>query len=144
MKISSIMESKIHTIDSSLSVKDAAETMKNLKIGAVVITNGTKMEGILSERDIMNKIVSNNLIASECKVTDFMTSNLITIEDSENLESALKLMEEKKIRHLPVINSKNEYVGILGIRDIMRAVLKKMEDENETLSQYIMADGPGG
>ncbi len=144
MKIKTIMSQNLYTVDPGSTVKDAAGLMSKLRIGAVIVGTSQQIHGILSERDIMNKVVAEGLLPEKTRVKDIMTKNVITIEQTQNTELALRIMEDKAIRHLPVVDNMGNCLGMLGIRDIMRSMVESLESENEALAQYLMADGPGG
>lgn len=145
MKIKNIMDKKLPKIFSESTVKDAAIRMSELKLGAIMVEDDNhNIKGIVSERDIMNKVTATNLPSNSTLVKEIMVKDVISINHELEEKDALRLMEDNGIRHLPAVDSSGNYVGMLGIRDIMRAMLKNLEEENETLAQYIMADGPGG
>jgi CBS domain-containing protein len=144
MKIKAIIRPGLHSVEENTTIKEASVFMAQLKIGAVVVGSADQIQGIISERDIMNKIVAKGLSPDDTTVGQIMTRNIITIDQNQNEDIAMRIMEEKAIRHLPVVDNNGHCVGMLGIRDLMRSVVEQLESENESLSQYIMADGPGG
>jgi len=144
MKVRAIIRPGLHSVEENTPVKEAASIMSRLRIGAVVVGSAENIQGIVSERDIMNKIVASGLSPDDTTVGQIMTRNIITIDQNQDEDVAMRIMEEKAIRHLPVVDTNGNCVGMLGIRDLMRSVVEQLENENESLSQYIMADGPGG
>lgn len=138
MLIVDIMLPGVHTISPNDSVKDAVTKMIELKRGAMVVGNKNKIEGIISERDLLRKVVAKNLSSEKTPVKNIMTKNVLTISSTSTPERALKIMEENKIRHLPVIDDRGNYVGILSIRDLMSAVTNSIEEENSKLAEYIV------
>jgi CBS domain-containing protein len=139
MKINSIMSPKIYTVEPDCTIRDAAAKMSELRIGAVIVGTPSDMAGIISERDIMNKVVALGLAPETATVKELMTRNILTVNVNSNENTALRLMEEKVIRHLPVVDDQGICVGMLGIRDILRSKLKQLKDENQSLSQYALA-----
>lgn len=138
MLVVDIMLPGVHTVSPNDSVKDAVIKMIELKRGAIVVGKENKIEGIISERDLLKKVVANNLSSETTPVKKVMTKNVLTISSNSTSEKALKIMEENNIRHLPVIDNKGSYIGILSIRDLMNAVSKSIEDENNKLAEYIV------
>jgi len=132
------MQSKnIHTISGSKTVWEAARMMAELNIGALVVGTPQKIAGLFTERDILNKVVGNNLSLESTKIKDVKSTNIMFVEDNEMVYVALKIMQEKKFRHLPVVNEKGLCVGMVSIRDLMKAISEIFEKENNGLVSYI-------
>lgn len=136
MEIKSIMHSGVYTLPADTTIREAAIKMYEWKIGAVIIGEPYKIEGIFSERDLLNKVVGVGKSVEETTLAQVMTKNVLTVHEESKIENALKMMEEKNIRHLPVVNSDNKCVGMLGIRDLMKAHIKSIETEG--IMQHIM------
>jgi len=112
MRISEVMN-KAFVIDAKTSVKEAARIMSDKGIGSLIVMKGDKIEGIITERDVLK-----NISGLGKKVADVMSKNVITIEKGDSLENAAELMAEKKIKRLPVV-SKGELVGIVTATDVL-------------------------
>jgi len=117
-KVREIMSRPIITEDEYVSVTEVVKDMAELSIGSVVITSGGKPAGIITERNIVLKVLLENKRASEIKAKEIMSSPLITIEPDAPLEKACELMTEKGIRRLPVIED-DKLVGIISVRNIL-------------------------
>jgi CBS domain-containing protein len=139
MPISQIMGATVYTVTEDTTIQEAAAKMSQLKIGAIIVGTPEHIEGIISERDIMVKVVAQGVSPQNTPVKDLMTRNVLTINQNENEDTALKIMEEKKFRHLPVVADDGTCVGMLGIRDILRSKVVQLKDENQNLSQYALA-----
>lgn len=139
MLVKDLMHKGLHLIDSELSVKQASRIMGKLDIGALIVGRPDKLEGIFSERDLMCKVVSLGLPVDKTTVKDVMTKKVLTIQETEDADIALNQMNSKKIRHLPVVNENNVCVGMIGIRDLMGAMLDKLEAESTLMVEYLMA-----
>lgn len=139
MSVSKIMDTKVPSVNEETSIKDAASKMKELRLGAIIVGSQSKIAGIISERDIMNKVVALGVSPATTPVKDLMTRNILTINQNETEDFALKIMEERNFRHLPVVDDDGNCVGMLGIRDILRSKLAQLKDENKSLSQYALA-----
>lgn len=119
MKAEDVMTREVITLDEEVSVKKAAEIMAQEGIGAMIATSEGKAIGILTERDILKRIVAEDRNSRETKVKDIMTSPLVTIEPSTSLDEAAHLMFEKEIKNLPVIHE-NRLIGLVSLQDICR------------------------
>ena len=102
------------------SIAEAAQHMVGRGVGAVIVMDGERLDGILTERDIL-KAVAMGLIEN-ARVRDWMTTNPETIEASDTTEHAASLMIHGGFRHLPVLDG-GAVVGIISIRDLMRVTL---------------------
>ena len=120
MKLKDIMH-KIIAIDSEATIAQAAEIMDIKNIGSIVIEKDGIYVGIVTERDILRKIVAKGEDYTKSKVKDIMTSPLITIDMNEMLEEANELMQKEKIRRL-ILTEDNEIVGIITERDIAQSI----------------------
>jgi CBS domain-containing protein len=113
-----LMTEKPLSIEGGKSVRDLATEMTNKKIGSLLVTKQKKYVGIVTEVDIVRKVVSNVTDPMAIKVESIMTSPIITIGADRSVMEANNLMEEKQIRHLPVTRD-GEIVGILSVRDLL-------------------------
>jgi len=118
MKIKEIMKD-VKTISPDETVKDAAVLMNKYSIGSLVVVDSKKkIVGIVTERDIMQKVTAPNKLAGKVLVEDIMSNKLITIDANELLDDAVYLMIKNKIKKLPVTDN-NELVGIVTATDIV-------------------------
>jgi CBS domain-containing protein len=120
MKIKEIMH-KIIKITSEATIAQAAEIMDKKNIGSILVDKEGRLVGIVTERDILRKIVAKGEDYNVSKVKDIMTSPLITIDAESTLEQANKLMQKEKIRRL-LLTEKLEIVGIITARDIATSI----------------------
>jgi CBS domain-containing protein len=124
------------------SVKVAANVMREAKIGALLVMRGDRLHGILTERDILNKIVAEGLDASKIKVHEIMTSDVVVIGPNRTVREAMKIVTEKRLRHLPVVKD-GHLVGVLSGGDLTRSIVAEEEDVIDTLYDYINGAYPG-
>lgn len=117
-------------------VIDAIKVMNDKKVGALLVMEGKKLAGILSERDYTRKVILNNRSSSETMVSEIMTANLKTVNTSQTVDECMVIMSENHIRHLPVVNNGNT-VGILTIMDILENIISEKEFIIEQLEHYI-------
>jgi CBS domain-containing protein len=110
--------SSVITADPKTTVADAAVLMSRFKIGSIVIKSKTGPEGLITESDIIEKVVAKNIMASEINIGQIMTKNLILIDPGSELNQAARLMAKNNIRRLPVVNN-GSLVGILTSTDVL-------------------------
>lgn len=119
------------------TVLDAAEFMANRKIGGVCVLNDEgRLAGLLTERDLLNRIVLPRRDPATVKISEVMSEVLAVIETSDTPHEALERMERIGRRHLPVVDGER-WVGMLSMRDLMRVELSEQGDEIKLLHEYI-------
>ena len=118
--------------------------MRDLHIGSLAVLEAGNLVGIVSERDIMNKVVAEDKAPDTVQVSEIMSSPVITASEKDSLEDVMQLMGEKQIRHLPLVDDQGKAIAMLSVRDILRYQFEKLDEENQSLFAYITADGPGG
>jgi len=119
------------------TVLSAAEFMANRKIGGVCVLNDEgRLVGILTERDLLNRIVLPRLDPANFTISEIMSVVLAVIETSDTPHEALERMERIGRRHLPVVDG-DRWVGMLSMRDLMRVELSEKGDEIKLLHEYI-------
>lgn len=147
IKAEDVMNTKVVILDENDTVKKAAEIMAQLGVSAIIVTAEGKTKGILTERDIIKRIVAEGKNSSKTKVKDIMSKPLVTIGPKTDLEEAARLMFEKKIKNLPV-SRENRLIGLINLQDICRIqpeILRSLKQVRETpknlqkvLRQYII------
>ena len=132
------------TVSVGASVMDAVRTMNEEHIGAVAVVDNDRLAGIFSERDLMYRVVLERKDPDRTRVGDVMTSPVITIERSMTADDALRVMDEKQIRHLPVVNADGRLAGMLSVRGLLHEKVQELTDQLDSLEAYFSADGAGG
>ncbi|MCF8720380.1 CBS domain-containing protein [Nitrospina gracilis] len=117
-EVSDYMTAPVITIPETKTIKDAAEYMHDQQVGSLVVLQGKKPVGIVTETDFARKVVAKGLNPNTAKVADIMTTPLQTIDCHESVLDANKLMAKKKIRHL-VVMDKEELVGIVSVHNLV-------------------------
>jgi CBS domain-containing protein len=130
----------IYSVLPDATVLDAIRLMETQNIGAVMVMRSGKVEGILSERDIVRKVDSVGKKPQDTLVSEIMTSKVIYIEAGQPLEECMALMIDKNIRHLPVYDG-DELVGLISVRDVMREVVDVQKFMISQLEHYITGGG---
>ncbi|MEA3499480.1 MAG: CBS domain-containing protein [Candidatus Marinimicrobia bacterium] len=142
MKLSKLLENKtneIIKIDSNKSVFEAIQLLNKHKIGSLLVMNeNKKLEGIITERDILFKCLENERDNYKTKIAEVMTSKekLIIGTADDKLSYAMRVMVSKKVRHLPIVDNEN-VIGLLSIGDILKEVLDQSETEVKLLREYV-------
>ena len=134
LKAENVMARKVALMKEGMSAKKAAELMAKEGINAIIVTSRGKAKGIVTERDILKRIVAEDKNARNTKLKEIMSSPLVTIEPTTNLEEAARLMFEKKIKNLPVTHE-NRLVGLINLQDIcllQPEILKLLRETMET------------
>ncbi len=119
LKTVNVMVKKVVTVDEKASVKEAADLMSHFEIGSIIVTRKGKAVGIVTERDLLKRIVSEGKNTKKTKVNEIMSSPLLVISPDTALEEAARIMFEKNIKKLPVAEQ-DHLVGVLSLTDIAR------------------------
>ena len=132
--VEDVMVHEVISVLGNVTVKYAASQMTRLEIGCLVITEGSNVVGIVTERDILVKIVSAGLDPSVIKVNEIMSNPVIIVTPETALEEAVELMFKHQIKKLPVIkdiNGNTMLVGLVTLTDIARMQPKLIETLQE-------------
>ena len=119
LKVEDVMVKEVMTIDENTTVKEAAEVMNKFEIGCLIAVRKGKAMGIITERDLLKRVVAEAKDATKTNVKDVMSSPLVVVEPSMDLGEAVKLMFQMKIKKLPVVDGKR-LVGLITLTDIAR------------------------
>ncbi len=118
-KISEVMTRDIHLIAPSGSVEQAAQTMKEINVGLIPVVDGTQLLGTITDRDIAIRVVAENMNPSTTRVSEVMSSPVVTCFDDQTLKEVAALMEQKQIRRIVVLNRTYDIVGIASLGDLV-------------------------
>lgn len=127
---------EIHAVTPEAAVIQAIRLMAEKGIGAVLVMEGRRLVGILSERDYARKIVLMDRSSSTTPVREIMTAEVVTVAPSVTVEQCLELVTHRRIRHLPVVDG-GEVLGVISIGDLVKAVIEQQRMELGQLQQYI-------
>jgi len=130
MQINEIMNTDVKTTRPESTVQEAAKKMGRFRIGSLIVVKNKKLAGIITERDILTKVVAKAANCSKTMVKNAMTKEVIMIDPERDIEDASEVMMEKGIKKLPVIKNEN-LVGIVTATDIVAAQPKLMEQMAE-------------
>ena len=138
--VKQLLEAKGHQIWSiapDATVFDAIHRMAEKEVGALLVMEGTALVGIISERDYARKIILQGKASQATHVQEIMTSRVICARLDQRVEECMALMTEKRIRHLPVLGSDAEVVGIISIGDLVKAIIAEQQFVIAQLEHYI-------
>ena len=141
MTIAAVLGSKgseVETITAHARVADAVARLGERRIGALPVVEGTEIVGIMSERDVIYCLRDHGAEVLDWPVSRVMTSPAITAEPSTPVLSALALMTERRIRHLPVAEN-GRLIGIVSIGDLVKHRMDRIEAEADAMRSYIQS-----
>lgn len=127
---------EVYAVSSQQTVLDASRYMAERNIGAVGVLEGDRLVGILSERDVLKRIVARALDPSKTPVVQVMTISPVTVDVSSSIEHCLQVMRDVGCRHLPVLSA-GRFSGMLSLRDVLEADLEQITDEVRQMRAYI-------
>ena len=118
--VKEIMHSDVKTARPDSSVKEVVEKMNRFDIGSIVIVQKRRPIGVITERDILRRVVEHCLDPSICKAKEIMTTPIVTAEENLSVEEAARLMATRKIKRIPIVRNK-ELVGIVTATDLIKS-----------------------
>lgn len=124
------------TIAPDAAISDAARLLSEKKIGAVVVATGAAPDGILSERDIVRELGRRGEACLRDKVSDLMTSDLISCVPEDTTDNVLTKMTDGRFRHMPVMEG-DRMIGLISIGDVVKARLSELSMEKNALEDMI-------
>ena len=126
------------------TVLGAVGVMAKARVGAIAVVERAQLQGIFTERDLMLRVVQQQRDPAATKVRDVMTSPVVTTSDTTPASEALNLMLDRHLRHLPILGSDGQLLGMLSIRDLLQDEVEQLSRELDSMDQYLLNDGPGG
>lgn len=138
--VKQILDSKgrdVWSINADDSVYDAVRLMAEKQIGALLVMDKGRLVGIVTERDYARKVVLEGRSSKKTPVKQIMESNVLCVGPEQTVEESMALMTEKRVRHLPVLNAKNDVEGIISIGDLVKSIIAEQKFIIEQLVHYI-------
>ena len=124
-----VKERKVYSVDATRTVLEAARFMMEHNIGALPVLRNGELAGILSERDIMNRVVAAGRTPGHTAVSEVMTANPRAVAADESIEECLFIMREFGFRHLPIVEGK-ELKGLVSLRDVLMHQAAEIESQS--------------
>ena len=127
---------EIHAVPPDAPVIEAIRLMADNHVGALLVMDGTRLAGILSERDYARKVVLLGRASATTPVAEIMSHQVVCGRLGDTVDHAMQVMTEKRIRHLPILEHK-EVIGIVSIGDLVKAVIEDQQQTLQHLQDYI-------
>ena len=127
---------EVHAVAPGAAVIDAIRLMAEKGIGAVLVMEGPRLVGIVSERDYARKVVLHERSSRDTPVADIMTAQVVTVSPVEQVPHCLQLVTDFRIRHLPVVEG-GHVLGVISIGDLVKSVIDDQQQTLDQLQQYI-------
>jgi CBS domain-containing protein len=133
--------SAVWSIAPNATVFDAIQLMADKNVGALPVVEDGRLAGIISERDYTRKVILKGKSSKETPVRDIMTQELITAHSGDSVTECMRVMTDKRIRHLPVMDG-SKIVGLVSIGDLVRRIISAQTATIDNLEKYITGDYP--
>ncbi len=131
-----IKGAEVYWIKTSATVREALLLMAEKDVGALPALDNKKLSGIFSERDFARLLAKESTFPLDTSIRDIMTKKVFTVTPSTSIEDCMRMMTEKHIRHLPVLEN-DQMVGLITIGDVVKVVISSQKDFINQLEGYI-------
>ena len=143
--ISAIVREKggsVHTIAPDATVYDAIDVMADRNIGALLVMNGHRLLGVISERDYTRKVALKGKQSKQTPVSEIMLAPAISVSEDASIEECMELMTNHRIRHLPVLDG-DRVVGVVSIGDLINWIINTQREVLNSMEDFICGKSPG-
>jgi CBS domain-containing protein len=130
----------VYAVKPDDTIFEALRLMADRNVGAVLVLADGELRGILSERDYARKVILLGKTSKDTPVSEIMTTNVVCVEPGWTADQCMALMTDKRVRHLPVVES-GAVVGVVSIGDVVRAVVDEQQFTIRSLEGYILSGG---
>lgn len=139
MKVSALISGKrVETISSSATLHDLVNSLNVHHVGALVVSpDGKKIDGIVSERDVVRAMPGKLDEITHMRVGDLMTAEVITCSPETSVAELMTVMTERRVRHVPVVDESGNLISIVSIGDVVKAHINELDVERKALSDYV-------
>jgi CBS domain-containing protein len=122
MRVAEVMSRGVDPVDPEATVQEAATQMAELDVGAIFVGLEDAITGILTDRDIILRVVVNGDSPAAVRVSDVMSKTVFACKEDDTVETALAIMRERQIRRMPVLNNEGKPIGVVVLSDLAKAV----------------------
>ena len=127
---------QVYSVSPAVSVLEALKLLMAKNISSVLVQEDGALLGIFTERDYARKIILQGKSSASTLVQEVMTEDLITVKSNDSIEACMKIMTEKRIRHLPVVEN-HEVKGLISIGDLVKFIIEDQKQTINALESYI-------
>jgi len=128
---------ELFVISPNATVYDALAMMADKGVGALLVFDRDRLAGIVSERDYARKVILQGRSSKDTTVAEIMNDHVITVAPSHTVDECMKLMTERRVRHLPVLGENDSVMGLVSLGDLVKYVITSQREEIEALHAYI-------
>ncbi|MEQ7414488.1 CBS domain-containing protein [Xanthomonas campestris pv. campestris] len=127
---------EVFSVAADAAVIEAIRLMADKSIGAVLVIEGERLVGVVSERDYARKVVLRDRSSSSTSVAEIMSHAVVTVSPADSVEHCMQLMTDGRFRHLPVVDN-GRVQGVISIGDLVKAVIEAQQQDIDQLQRYI-------
>ena len=128
--------SEVYSVAPDAPVVEAIRLMAQRGIGALVVLDGERLAGVVSERDYARKVVLQGRSSSSTLVQEIMTPDVVQVGLDDTVDRCMQLVTDRRLRHLPVVEG-SRVIGVVSIGDLVKAVIEDQQEELDQLQRYI-------
>jgi CBS domain-containing protein len=128
--------SEVWSVDPGSSVYDAVDFMAEKGVGALLVMEGSRLVGIISERDYARQIILKGRASESTKVSEIMTTDMVTAGPEQDVGECMVLMTDRRVRHLPILEE-TRVIGVISIGDLVNAIIAEQQSTIKDLEKYI-------
>ena len=136
MKVLEQKSEKVEAVTAQTSIAEAVARMNQRRIGSILVMEGDRLVGIFTERDVLTRVVPQQLDPNRTPVGEVMTRQPMTITPNTTLQEAMMMMTDTRKRHLPVLQN-GKVIGLLSIGDVTRWMVRDQQRTIEDLTDYV-------
>ncbi len=127
MRVGEVMTTDVEFVDASMTVQDAAVTMGELDVGALPVGNAERVEGIVTDRDVLYRVVARGRDPVRVTVGEILSRPVVSCTEDDSVANAMDLMAANHIRRMPVLGATGEVTGWITLADLARKLLVESE-----------------